>query len=283
MAQRTVRTAVFDGELRVEAYRLRGHGRPFPAHFHDHYVLGLMEAGERRLRCGGTERTLRAGDLMLLNPGESHACAPEGNAALDYRGLNVPAASLAALAQRATGQDRPLRFARPTVRDPQLAAAFRQAHDLLLEGAPSLETEERLLLVVAALARDHSADAVTAAPADTDEAAAVQRACAYLERHFAERIGLDDVCREACASTSTLLRAFSRQKGITPYRYLESVRVKAARRLLARGASVADAALQAGFSDQSHFTNQFARLTGLTPGLYRGLFQTPDGNGAHRA
>lgn len=33
-----VRTAVYDGTLQVEAYRLQGIAQPFPAHFHDHYV-----------------------------------------------------------------------------------------------------------------------------------------------------------------------------------------------------------------------------------------------------
>ncbi|MEI3361525.1 MAG: AraC family ligand binding domain-containing protein [Oscillospiraceae bacterium] len=46
-----VRTAVYDGTLQVEAYRLQGIAQPFPAHFHDHYVIGLTEAGERRMIC----------------------------------------------------------------------------------------------------------------------------------------------------------------------------------------------------------------------------------------
>jgi len=34
----------------------------------------------------------------------------------------------------------------------------------------------------------------------------------------------------------------------------------------------AEAALRAGFSDQSHFTNYFDRFIGLSPGVYRGVF-----------
>lgn len=56
-----VRTAVYDGTLQVEAYRLQGIAQPFPAHFHDHYVIGLTEAGERRMICRGQTWTLQRG------------------------------------------------------------------------------------------------------------------------------------------------------------------------------------------------------------------------------
>lgn len=78
------RSAVYDDELHLEAYRFEGIVQPFPAHFHEHYVLGLVERGERRLSCCGKELTLRAGDLLLLNPGDSHACEQRGGETLDY-------------------------------------------------------------------------------------------------------------------------------------------------------------------------------------------------------
>ncbi|MFR3920716.1 MAG: helix-turn-helix domain-containing protein [Dysosmobacter welbionis] len=46
-------------------------------------------------------------------------------------------------------------------------------------------------------------------------------------------------------------------QGVTPYRYLMAVRISEARRLLERGVSSAEAAVETGFSDQSHFTNYF--------------------------
>ena len=82
----------------------------------------------------------------------------------------------------------------------------------------------------------------------------------------------DEQLRLAGLSKSTLLRAFTRAKGVTPYCYLENIRVEAARKLLEQGAAPAEAALSAGFSDQSHFTNYFSRFIGLSPGAYRDIF-----------
>ncbi len=38
--------------------------------------------------------------------------------------------------------------------------------------------------------------------------------------------------------------------------------------MLARGVSIAAAACEAGFADQSHLTRAFARQFGVTPGQY---------------
>ena len=52
-------------------------------------------------------------------------------------------------------------------------------------------------------------------------------------------------------------------------RYLASLRVEAAREALAAGASCADAAWAAGFSDQAHLTRAFKERLGMTSGFYQ--------------
>lgn len=46
-------------------------------------------------------------------------------------------------------------------------------------------------------------------------------------------------------------------------------RIERARRLLEQGLPLADAALQLGFSDQSHFQRAFKQRVAATPGEYR--------------
>jgi AraC-like DNA-binding protein len=66
-----------------------------------------------------------------------------------------------------------------------------------------------------------------------------------------------------------LLRGFAREVGTTPHAYLVQRRVRLVRRLLTAGRSPADAAVLAGFADQSHMTRAFVRQFGITPGRYR--------------
>ena len=49
--KKEIRTIVYDEELRIEAYRFEGIAQPLPNHFHEHYVIGFVEKGQRTLSC----------------------------------------------------------------------------------------------------------------------------------------------------------------------------------------------------------------------------------------
>ena len=48
-------------------------------------------------------------------------------------------------------------------------------------------------------------------------------------------------------------------------------RLERARQMIARGESLAGAALETGFADQAHFTRHFKRAYGITPGRWSSL------------
>lgn len=90
---------------------------------------------------------------------------------------------------------------------------------------------------------------------------------------FMENISLEDLCRLTGLSKYYLLRSFTKQKGISPYSYLETIRIDKAKKLLEQGILPIDAALQTGFTDQSHFSNFFKKFIGLTPKQYMNIFK----------
>ena len=266
--RQATQTARHDPALGLEAYCLRGLDRPFPCHLHGHYVLGVVERGTRTLTCGGRRETIGPGDVLLFNPGDSHGCVQK-DGALDYRGLNIPRGTMESLAEETTGRRVLPGFDRPVVRDRELARRLEDLHRAVLEHDVLLRREETLALTLGHLLPDHAGRS-PAAPACRAE---VERACVLMRDCFAQPLTLADISRQAGLGKSALVRAFAREKGITPYRYLLAVRVDRARRLLERGRSLTETALAAGFSDQSHFTNCFTAITGLTPGAYRALFR----------
>lgn len=66
-----------------------------------------------------------------------------------------------------------------------------------------------------------------------------------------------------------LARSFLAFQGFSPTEYRTLLRVQRAQRCLDQGASLAEAALDAGFSHQSHMTNAFREVLGLAPGAWR--------------
>jgi len=69
-----------------------------------------------------------------------------------------------------------------------------------------------------------------------------------------------------------LARAFRRYFHLSPSEYVSRCRVwRALELLITSRLSLAEIAIEVGFSDQSHLTNAFRRETAMTPGAYRRL------------
>ncbi len=183
------------------------------------------------------------------------------------------------LAEEVTGQRELPGFFQNVVRDAEAACYLRPLHELIMNGSGEFSKEENLLLLTSLLIQRYGQPFEGCIP---ECGAEIERACAFMEEHYAEHIALEQICRRAGLSKSTLLRAFTRSKGVTPYRYLENIRVGRAKKLLEQGASPLEAALQTGFSDQSHFTNYFSRFIGLSPGVYRDIFGGKNSVGGKR-
>ena len=93
-----------------------------------------------------------------------------------------------------------------------------------------------------------------------------------MEQHYADNITLDELVSRTDFGKSYLLRLFAKQVGVSPYRYLQNIRLGQAKKLLEAGVPPVDAAGLTGFSDQSHFTHYFKDFIGLTPGQYQRIF-----------
>lgn len=267
--KRETRTVVYDDELRLEAYRFEGIVQPFPNHFHGHYVIGFVENGTRRLLCRNREYQIEKGCVLLFHPGDNHSCTQSDGGTFDYRGFNISKEVMLDLADEIMGRRELPGFSQNVVYDEEAACYLRSLHEMVMGGRSDFGKEEKLLLLLSLLIQNYGQPFENCVPECRQE---IEKACEYMEAHFAERIYLDQICRHAGLSKSTLLRAFTKSKGITPYRYLETIRINEAKRLLSEGIAPVEAAMRTGFSDQSHFTNYFNQFIGLAPGNYREIF-----------
>lgn len=270
MPQKELRNIRYDRELGIEAYRFKGVLQPFPNHFHDHYTIGFIKDGRRTMTCRGREYHVSKGDVILLQPQQNHACLPYRDSPLHFYGLNVVPQVMADLTEEAAGRPFQPSFTTPAIKDPEAAETIFRLNEMIFDGVQDPQKED-LLLELTALLMAHCRDESEAPDGNPfDE---IAEACRYMEAHFDEHISLDDLCGVAAMSKSTLLRAFTREKGITPYRYLETLRINRAKELLAAGATPVEAAAATGFTDQSHFNRYFTRFIGLSPGMYRDIFR----------
>lgn len=88
--------------------------------------------------------------------------------------------------------------------------------------------------------------------------------------NYAEPLSTASLAAKVSLSVSQFDRRFKKRFLTTPRKYITNVRINAACQLLASTElPIATIALQTGFYDQSHFTNQFTKAKGISPAQYR--------------
>lgn len=100
--------------------------------------------------------------------------------------------------------------------------------------------------------------------------AMTHRICEYIESHLDERVSLEALASMAGLSAHHFARSFRQSVGTPPHGYLLQRRLEHVEHMLRdTQLPLSQIALAAGFSDQSHLTRHFRRLTGMSPSLAR--------------
>ncbi|PZG48009.1 AraC family transcriptional regulator [Spongiactinospora gelatinilytica] len=246
-----------EGIERLEAALV---GAAFSPHRHDTYAIGMTMAGVQTFRYRGERRVCLPGEWHILHPDELHDGAAGGEEGFGYRILYVDPF----LVQEALGGG-PLPFvADPVVRPqrmhPALAACLRRMDEPLDEFARL----EVALLVVAALERH--ADAPPRRTHGKPALEALTRVRELIAADPAARHTLAEYERVSGLDRWTIARQFRVVFGTSPTRFRTMRRLDLVRRALRQGTPLPEAALAAGFADQSHMTRMFKRAYGFTPG-----------------
>ena len=229
--------------------------RQFPARVSDGLGLCVKYGGSHQVVVEGRRLVYPGDSVSVRTPGCVWASEPgvHGFVSIDVAPELLP--------DDVRGQ--PMSFLRRRT-IPDVAATARR----LLDADDPFAAEEILtrflggVFSTGRLASD-AIERETAAPHE------VLDACEFLREHLASRPTLEDAAAAAGVSRFALVRRFRTALGTTPHAYLVLLRVNRAQRLLATGSSPADAALQAGFSDQAHLGLWFRRVLGVTPAAYR--------------
>jgi AraC family transcriptional regulator len=98
----------------------------------------------------------------------------------------------------------------------------------------------------------------------------LRRVIDYMDAHLCEDLSLAELADVAGFSRHYFARSFRLATGMPPHQYVIERRVeRACRLLLDTSISIGVVAASLGFASQSHLTEHFRRVTGLTPARYR--------------
>ncbi|OVE70298.1 AraC family transcriptional regulator [Clostridium diolis] len=265
-----VRTVCFDTELSIEAYNFKGIMQKFPNHFHDYYVIGFIENGKRYLSCKNKQYIIETGDLIVFNPGDIHTCEQIDDRTLDYRCINIKKDVMKKITFEITGKEYLPNFMEFVLFRNELTSSLKELHLMIMDEEKNLKKDELFLFIMEQLIREYSNP--VSEMTIQEASAEIKTVCDYLENNYMENITLNQLSNLTGLSKYYLLHSFTKQKGISPYNYLQTIRIGKAKKMLEQGVAPIDVAFKTGFTDQSHFTNFFKKLIGLTPKQYMNIF-----------
>lgn len=229
----------------------------YPMHTHDAWTLLIVDDGMIRYDIDRRERGVVRPVVALLPPDVPH----DGRAATSA-GFRKRVAYLGrgALDDDLIGPA----VDRTELADARLRRQVDRLHLALAHAGDAFEAESRLALILDRIRR-HLQRRPNVEPNPPGVAAALRE---LLDENTVSGITLRDAAAVVGASPTHLVRAFTRQFGLPPHRYLVGRRIDVARRLLLEGVPPAEVAVAAGFYDQAHLTRHFQRYLGVGPSRF---------------
>lgn len=238
----------------------------FPKHIHDECIAGLITDGKRDMTIAGNFYAFSAGDIFIINSGEPHSLQAAGGEPHSYKVLIIPDDIIETVAADIYCNGLNLAFSNCIKNDPDSVRRFNELINILDDPDSLLESGSVLFSFLEYLARYHSARGFPSG--ENKSGISVKLAKEYIDKNFREQISLDDLSELTGVSPFHLNRIFTEETGMSPHAYQIKRRIEFSKRLLLEGLSIAYVSAESGFTDQSHYTRFFKKITGTTPGRF---------------
>ena len=270
-------------------------------HRHEYFEMLFVERGTLINRFKGEDVAMKAGDLLIMKPYVLHVLedarrkTPRKAYCCSFLPQTVDS-GIQSLEELKASRSPNKYFFKPFLalaeegvsavqlqvnagqRD-RLAGFFSQlketTHDCSEKGHAL--TKCHFLSLLTFLAEQHDRDRVRNQTVQIELAVPVSRyqsglrkTLGYIHDHFEEPLSLKDMAAMSGASETYFCRLFKHETGMTFLNYLNSLRIEHACVLLRDTCDNAlDVCYQVGFNDYTHFSRQFKKNTGRSPGDFR--------------
>lgn len=236
-----------------------------PAHWHHFPSLGIVLNGEIRKKFAKASVVIRSGEGFTMPAGILHTdyFGPKNRVVVIEIDPDHP------LSARRLEMCKPIFDQWMTFEVPQLRwLGQRLASELRRPDGATPLAMEGLIGEILSVATRYVA---SAAPANIPDWLFEAREIA--RTHITERVSVQEIAARVGVHPAYLARRFRAEFGVTPGAFARNARLHwAAERLLESDHSIAEIAIQAGFSDQSHFTRAFRHYVDQTPAQYRDTY-----------
>ena len=240
-------------------------------HHHDFYEIYLLLGGQVEYWVDGSLYRLEAGDIFLISPMELHRPIVDPKSKYErivlwvnkdfLEGFSKEGMDLTACFRSGFNMIRPAdtKYASISARLPELVREDRgmelgnrlAAHGIFLQFMVELNR-----IAAANPLRQHRR---------RQGSKLIGKVLSFIDEHSNEPLSLDDLAGRFYVSKYYLSHEFSRETGVSVYRYIMLKRLLAAKQLLSAGMPAGEACYKCGFKDYAGFYRAFKAEYGISP------------------
>ena len=234
---------------------------PVDCHFHHGFTISAVETGVLPLLVRDLHIDLHPGEVLLLGPDVPHGFdIVRASSGCRYRTLTRALYNLPPWLERLLASEL---NAVCRISDGSLCNSF-------LNSLRNVESGERRdVYFLHELSRGLLSDIAKNTVFKFDvRSPSIRAAKAYLDKNYARVPAIRELARAGDLSPRHFMRLFKEEIGMTPHCYLNQFRINKAKEMLGMGYSMLRIAYDLGFSDQSHFSKTFSKITGVSPARY---------------
>lgn len=238
----------------------------FKPHIHNRYVVWLNTGCPEYYTAKGKNSLLEPGNISVFEPGLVHSNHPALPRRRCLRSFYIDPEFFHDLSEQQRPKTRTSYFSGYCFKDPESWQRLSRLHERMIQRPPDLGMDTEIVEAFSQLLSRHGEQPPMPGSDGCDKRVQKIIECFHAQPEMEFR--LKDLARMAACSEFHLIRLFRQHTGLSPHALFVQIRLEHARLKLEKGASIAQAALASGFSDQSHLTRRFKLRYGLTPKKY---------------
>lgn len=245
----------------LEVLSFQNQQTEYPVHFHETYCISLIEKGV----FGENELIAPSGNIVVSHPYEVHFNKPVEHIGFSFSTFYISSDVIDHISP--FGQTS---FQHKVIENPALYHQFKELLQFINQAKKekgfASDFHRAFYQTIGQLTRLHGNDQpyiLNESPALLDEVKT------YISGHLNSKINLIELAAKVGLSKFQFIRWFKTQVGITPFEYILLKRVGFGKKLIQQGMPLIDVSLDAGFYDQSHFSNYFKKYVGMSPNMYK--------------
>lgn len=239
----------------------------YKSHSHPTFSIGAIDEGNSVFQSSfGIPQKIDAGTLVIVPAHIEHSCNPLPDQAWSYQMLHLDIRWLNQLYSefREHGLDLHLPQHKPLIiKEETLYQAFSDMNETLFDPEKLIiEKEQALIYCLTQLLLPHF---VLEEIQKTEYLYEDFLDLIHIIKSSEQFISLEKLAEQVGLSRYAIIRLFKANVGLTPHAFQINLKINQARAQLKQGISLAELAVNLGFSDQSHFHKAFKAHTGITP------------------